>query len=129
MSFALGKQWTLSDQCLVGAQLIAQEAGLSSSRIQVAQAEAEIAAARGNYSVAAAHAESVLMDFDQQLSAEMRSQLYGLLVICYQKISRLDDLLSVKKKKLALSEGRYQSGLAAAMVILDLKTSLRQILA
>jgi tetratricopeptide (TPR) repeat protein len=129
MSFALGKQWTLSDQCLVGAQLIAQEAGLPTSRIQVAQAEAEIASARGNYAVASAHAESVLADFDQHLSSETRSQLYALLATCYQKQSRLEDLLSVKKKKLALSEGRYQSGLAAAMVILDLKSSLRQILA
>jgi tetratricopeptide (TPR) repeat protein len=125
--FALGKHWALADQCLLGAQLIAQEGGLAIQKIQVAQAEAEIAAARGNFAVAVAHAESILENFAQQLSNEFRSQIYSLLIACYQKLSRLDELLTFKKKKLTLSEGRYQAGLAAAMVILDLKSSLREL--
>ncbi|MFS8086701.1 MAG: hypothetical protein ACMG6H_13795, partial [Acidobacteriota bacterium] len=102
MAFALGKQWALADQCLVGAQMIAQESGLTMSHILVAQAEANVAEARGNHAVAAAHAEALLDRFDEEISNEARSQLYSLLVGCYQKLSRLDDMLAMKKKRLGL---------------------------
>ena len=127
MAFALGKRWTLADQCLVGAQVIAEESGLPMSKLLVAQTEATIAEARGNYAVAAAHAEAVLENFAEQLSNEARSQIYSLLVVCYQHLSRLDDMLAMKKKRLSLSESRYSAGLAAAMVILDLKASLKHL--
>jgi tetratricopeptide (TPR) repeat protein len=126
-AFALGKQWSLADQCLTGAQLIAQQSDLTMSRVLVAQAEATVAMARGNYAVAAAHAEAILQNFTEQLSNEVRSQLYSLLATCYQQLSRLDDLLAMKKKRLGLSETRYAAGLAAAMVILDLKASLKHL--
>jgi tetratricopeptide (TPR) repeat protein len=126
IAFGLAKHWALADQCLLGAQLIAQEGGLAIQHIQVAQAEAELSAARGNFAVAVAHAESLLENYAQQLSNEVRSQIYSLLINCHQKLSRIDELLAYKKKKLSLSEGRYQAGLAAAMVILDLKSSLKE---
>jgi hypothetical protein len=127
MAFARGKQWTLADQCLVGAQVIAEESGLPMSKLLVAQTEATIAETRGNHAVAAAHAEAVLKNFAEQLSNEAKSQIYGLLVICYQHLSRQDDMLAIKKKRLSLSESRYSAGLAAAMVILDLKASLKHL--
>ena len=127
MAFALGKQHSLADQCLVGARIIAQESGLPFQRLLAAQAEAVIAESRGNHAVAAAHAEAIIAEFDEHLSHEARCQLYGLLVVCYQRLSRLDDLLAMKKKRLQLSESRYAAGLAAAMVILELKASLKQL--
>jgi tetratricopeptide (TPR) repeat protein len=127
MAFALGKQWTLANQCLVGAQVIAEESGLPMSKLLVAQTEATIAEARGNHAVAAAHAEAILENFAEQLSNEAKSQIYGLLVICYQHLSRLDDMLAMRKRRLSLSESRYSAGLAAAMVILDLKASLKHL--
>lgn len=126
-AFALGKRWALADQCLVGAQMIAQVGNLEMSHMLVAQAEAIIAMARGNYAVAAAHAERITESFADQLSNETRSQVYSLLVTCYQHMSRLDDMLAMKKKRLSLSENRYSAGLAAAMVILDLKASLKHL--
>ncbi len=126
-AFALGKRWSLADQCLVGAQMIAQEGDVAISHVLVAQAEATIAFARGTYAVAAAHAEAILENFDEQLSNEARSQIYLLLVSCYQQLSRLDDMLATKKKRLTLSESRYSAGLAAAMVVLDLKASLKHL--
>jgi tetratricopeptide (TPR) repeat protein len=128
MAFARAKQWSLADQCLIGAHMIAQEEGLKASHIFAAQAEATLAEARGNYAVAAAHGEALLETFAEHLSNEARSQVYSLLVNCYQHLSRPGDMLMMKKKRLNLSENRYQAGLAAAMVILDLKASLRHIL-
>lgn len=125
VAFANAARWSLADQCLVGAQIIAREGGLPTSQIVLAQTEATIALARGNHAVAAAHAEALLENFFGQLSNEIRSQVYSLLVVCYQQLSRLDDMLATKKKRLALFESRYSSGLAAAMVVLDLKASLK----
>ena len=127
MAFALAKQTNLAHQCLAAARELMERAGLMTSRIMVAQAEAIISESLGNYAVAAAQAEQTLAVFAGELSKESQSQLLGLLVNCYQKLSSLDDLLGVKKKKLALAEERYQSGLAAAMVVLDLKSSLSAI--
>jgi tetratricopeptide (TPR) repeat protein len=127
MAFALNREFQLADQCLVGAQIIAEETRLPSQKMLAVQAEAVIAEARGNFAVAAAHAESILENFDEQISTELRSQVYALLVSCYQKLSRLDDLLAIKKRRLNLSESRYHAGLTAAMVILDLKSSLKYI--
>lgn len=126
-AFALGKQWTLADQCLLGAQMIAQESGMPMWQLPVAQTEVIVAASRGNYAVAAAHAEALLENFAEQLSNEARSQIFSLLIVCYQQLSRIDDMLTIKRKRLSLSESRYHSGLAAAMVVLDLKASLRHI--
>ncbi len=126
-SFALGKRWELADQCLIGARVISQECDLPMSHIAVAHAEAAIAEARGNHAVAAAHAEALLENFHEHLSSETRSQVYALLVTCYQNLSRLDEMLAMKKKRLELSESRYHAGLAAAMVILDLKASLKHL--
>lgn len=126
-AFAFGKQWSLADQCLVGAQIIAQDGGLPMSHLLVAQTEATIAETRGNYAVAAAHAEALLENFAEHLSNEGRSQIYSLLAGCYQHLSRLEDMIEVKKKRLSLSENRYAAGLAAAMVILDLKASLKHL--
>ena len=95
------------------------------SHLLVAQTEATIAETRGNYAVAVAHAESILENFAEHLSNEGRSQIYTLLASCYQHLSRLDDMLEVKKRRLSLSENRYAAGLAAAMVVLDLKASLK----
>lgn len=125
--FALAKKWQLSEHCLVGAQIIAEQSDLPMPRIGVAQAEATIEEARGKFGVAAAHAETLLASSDQHISTEMRYQVYSLLVRCYQKISRVDEMLTYKKKRLVLSENRYAAGLAAAMVILDFKASLKQI--
>jgi hypothetical protein len=36
-------------------------------------------------------------------------------------------MLATKKKRLTLSESRYSAGLAAAMVVLDLKASLKHL--
>lgn len=124
MSFALGKHSSVADQCLVGAQILTEEHDLPIQRIQLAQAEAVINEARGNDAAAAAQAESLLERYKDHLSNEIRSQMYALLASCYQRLSRLDDLIQIKKKRLQLSESRYQSGLAAAMVILDLKSQL-----
>jgi len=126
IAFAQGGHWALADQCLLGAQVIAQDGELTAAKILVRQAEAEVAAARGNFAVAAGHVDALLAEFDESLSSEHRSQLYGLLATCYQKMSQVDAALVVKKKKLSLSEARYQSGLAAAMVIMDFKSSLKQ---
>jgi hypothetical protein len=127
IAFATAKHHALADQCLVGSQIIAHESGLPRNRLSLAQAEAIVAESRGNYAVAAAHAENLLVEFADSISNEVRSQIYGLLIACYQRLSRLDDLLVVKKKKLSLSESRYNSGLAAAMVVLDLKASLKSL--
>jgi len=124
MAFALGKHFVLADQCLVGAQIITEEHDLPVQRIQLAQAEAAINESRGNYAVAASQGESLLERFQDHVSNEVRSQVYALLASCYQRMSRLNDLIDVKKKRLQLSESRYQSGLAAAMVILDIKSQL-----
>ena len=127
MAFGMAKQWKLADHCLVGAQIIAQESGLTIAHLLVAQADATIAYGRGNYAVAAAHAEALLERYDEQLSNETRSQIYSLLVACYQQLSNLDDMLSYRKKRLSLSDSRYAAGLAAAMVVLDLKSSLKSL--
>jgi tetratricopeptide (TPR) repeat protein len=126
-AFALGKQWSLADQCLVGAQLIAHESNMPMWQLAVAQTEVIIAAARGNHAVAAGHAESLLENFAEQLSNEARSQIFSLLIVCYQHLSRLDDMLAIKKKRLSLSDSRYHAGLTAAMVVVDLKASLKHI--
>ena len=126
-AFALEKRWSLADQCLLGARMIAQEGKLTAAHALVAQAEATIAMARGNYAVAAAHAEAILDNFADNLSSEARSQIYSLLITSYQQLSRPDDMLALRKRRLTLSESRYGAGLAAAMVILDLKASLRQL--
>lgn len=126
-AFALGKQWSLADQCLVGAQVIAQESSMPMWQLAVAQTEVIIAAARGNHAVAAAHAEALLDNFAEQLSNEARSQIFSLLIVCYQQLSRLDDMLAIKKKRLSLSDSRYHAGLTAAMVVIDLKASLKHI--
>jgi tetratricopeptide (TPR) repeat protein len=127
MAFALGKQYKLAEQCLVGAQIIAEESRLPFPRFCAAQAEAIMAETRGSYAVAAAQAESILERFDEEISNENRSQIYSLLASCYQRLSRLDDLLIIKKKKLGLLESRYQAGLTAAMVILDFKSALKRL--
>jgi tetratricopeptide (TPR) repeat protein len=126
-AFALGKRWSLADQCLVGAQIIAQEGNMPMWRLAVAQTEVIIAAARGNHAVAAAHAEALLENFAEHLSSESRSQIFSQLIVCYQQLSRLDDMLEMKKKRLTLTESRYHAGLTAAMVVLDLKASLKHI--
>lgn len=126
-AFAIGKQWSLADQCLVGAQIIAQEAAVPMWQLAAAQTELIISAERGNHAVAAAHAESILENYAEQLTNEARSQIFSLLILCYQQLSRIDEMLATKKKKLILSENRYNSGLAAAMVVLDLKASLKHI--
>ena len=127
MAFALAKQWKLADQCLIGAHIIAEESAVPMAQVLVAQAEATVAHARGNHAVAAAHAESLLQNFADLLSNETRSQIYSLLVSCYQPLFRIDEMLDFKKKRLTLSENRYAAGLAAAMVVLDLKSSLKHI--
>jgi tetratricopeptide (TPR) repeat protein len=127
MAFALGKHFSLADQCLVGAQIITEEHDLPIQRIQLAQAEAAINESRGNYAIAATQAESLLERFKEHMSNEVRSQLLGLLASCYHRLSRLNDLIEIKKKRLQLSESRYQSGLAAAMVILDIKSQLTRL--
>ena len=126
-AYAYGKQWALADQCLVGAQMIAQESGMPMWQLVVAQTEVVVAAARGNHAVAAAHAEALLSNFSDQLSSEARSQVFSVLIVCYQHLSRLDDMLAMKKKRLSLSESRYHAGLTAAMVVLDLRASLKHI--
>jgi tetratricopeptide (TPR) repeat protein len=127
VAFANARHWALADQCLVGAKILAQESELPMSQFVLAQAEATIAEARGNHAVAAAHAEALLENFGEQLSNEMRSQLYLLLAACYQHLSRVNDMLEIKKKRLALFESRYSAGLAAAMVVIDLKASLKNL--
>ena len=127
MAFALARQTAMATQCLNAARALASSSDLTASKIMVAQADAMISESLGNYAVAAAQAESIFATFAADLTNEAKSQLYSLLVNCYQKISSLGDLLSVKRKRLTLSETRYQSGLAAAMVVLDLKSSLKNL--
>ena len=126
-AFAIGKRWSLADQCLVGAQIIAQESAMPMWQLTAAQTELNVAAERGNHAVAAAHAETILENYAEHLTNEVRSQIYSLLIVCYQQLSRLDEMLATKKKRLVLSESRYHAGLAAAMVVLDLKASLKHI--
>ena len=126
IAFANAKQWQLSEYCLAEAQKIAQNGQVAHSLAAVALAEAQVAEARGNFAVAIAHAES-LLDNSSSVTNDIRSQALSVLVNGYQKIGNHEAAVRAKKKKLELSDLRYQSGLAAAMVVLELGSSLKNL--
>jgi tetratricopeptide (TPR) repeat protein len=124
IAFAKARRWELAQQCMVGAAIIGQETPTSRNELVLAHAEAAIAEERGHYAVAIAHAESLLERFGDEVTNEIRNQSYAILVRCYQQLSRIDDVIDVKRKRLKLLDARYKDGLAAAMVVLDVSSSL-----
>ena len=125
VAFAYGKEWVLADHCLATAAKIADEGSMTLAKVCVNLAQAQVAEVRGDYGVAIAKAEHLIEEQPADLDADARSQLYSLLVNSYQKIGQHDAMVQFKKKKLELVDARYSSGLAAAMVVLDLQSSLR----
>lgn len=124
LAFAKAKRWELSQQCMVGAAIIAQENPDPRNAIALRHAEAVIAEERGHIAVAVAHAEAILESSSGELSNEVRCQLYTLLIRCYQRLSQTSAVLQVKKKRLDLLDNRYKDGLAAAMIVLDVRAAL-----
>ena len=124
-AFARAKQFGMAEQCLLAAKKMAEESGVRTSLILAAQAEAAVAESRGNFAVAIAHAEACLDNFGTEVPEELRAQLYALLASCYQQLGAQKEVFRYKKQKLDLSEKRYQTGLTAAMVILDLQSNLK----
>ena len=125
VAFAYAEEWKLAEHCLRSAQKIADETDVDLSSISVNLAHAQVAEVRGDFAVAIARAEYLLEEQATSLDADAKAQAYSLLVNCYHKVGQHEGAVRFKKRKLELADLRYQSGLAAAMVVLDLKSSLR----